>query len=74
MCEEGLPASKSCGIVTALEKGEQRERKDGKVLRGNRGGLMLNRQPSAILDGFTVMERLEQRASDLNCSGQLVAQ
>jgi len=27
-----------------------------------------------ILDGFTVVERLEQRGSDLNCSGQLVTQ
>jgi hypothetical protein len=27
-----------------------------------------------ILDGFTVVERLEQRGSYLNCFGQLVAQ
>ena len=43
---EGLAESKPCGIVAVQEKGEQREKKDGRILEEDRGGLTSNRQPS----------------------------
>jgi hypothetical protein len=52
---EGLPASKSCGIVAAPEKWEQRKRKNGKVLEGEPGRADVESSTlPAILDEFTV--------------------